>query len=140
MPKLDPERKERIRKAIELRKGGATYQQIANQLGYSDRGSAYNAVKGELNKLNRESATQLRDLEVGRLDAMLLGIWQQAKNSDLPSIDRVLKIMDRRAKLLGLDAAQQVDLRKWDLNNATDDQLERIANGEDPARVMGSDA
>jgi len=42
-------------------------------------------------------------LELERLDAMQAAIWDDAMNGHLGAIDRVLKIMERRAKLLGLD-------------------------------------
>jgi hypothetical protein len=35
---------------------------------------------------------------------MLLGLWQKASRGDPASVDRVLRIQERRARLLGLDA------------------------------------
>lgn len=46
----------------------------------------------------------LVELENERLDAMMQNIFDQAQRGSMDHIDTVLKIMDRRAKLLGLDA------------------------------------
>jgi len=43
-------------------------------------------------------------LELERLDVMLLALWRRVQNGDERAIDRALKIEERRAKLLGLDA------------------------------------
>ena len=40
----------------------------------------------------------------------MLGVWKQAKDGHLGAIDRVLKIQERRAKLLGLDAPSKVSI------------------------------
>jgi hypothetical protein len=51
----------------------------------------------------------VRDLELQRLDALYLKAWEAVEEGDLPSIDRCLRIMERRAKLLGLDAAEKIE-------------------------------
>src|SRR5690625_3765002 len=88
-------------RALELRKAGATYDQIANQVGYSNRGNAQRAVQNALREITAEPAREVRALELERLDAMLLGVWSQARTGHLGSIDRVLRIQERRAKMLG---------------------------------------
>jgi hypothetical protein len=98
---------ERQRKAIELRKSGVGFQKIADTLGYKDHTGAYRAVKAGLKKTLQEPADELRAMEVERLDQMLLGLWPKATKGDTWSVDRVLRIMERRAALLGLDAPQK---------------------------------
>jgi hypothetical protein len=56
--------------ALELRKGGATFEQIARAVGYSGRGAACNAVQRELAALPRTPAQELLTLELERLDAL----------------------------------------------------------------------
>jgi hypothetical protein len=70
---------------------------------------AYKDVKRELDKLRdeiKESAEDIRSMQDARLDAMLRAIWPRIvrDNPDLKAMDRGLRIMDRRAKLWGLDA------------------------------------
>ena len=95
---------ERQRAAIELRKAGASYPQIARELGYAQASSAQKAVETALRESYREPAEQLLQLELERLDRMQVGIYSQAINGDLASIQMCLRIMERRAKYCGLDA------------------------------------
>ena len=43
-----------------------------------------------------------------RLDEIHAAIWENAINGDLRSVDRVLAIMKRRAKLYGLDVPRKL--------------------------------
>lgn len=95
---------DRQRQCVELRKAGMGYQEIADQLGYKDASGAYRAVRSALKAAVREPARELIALEVARLDDMLKGIWVEARKGNVSKLDRVLKIMERRATLLGLDA------------------------------------
>lgn len=94
---------ERRAKALDLRKAGATYDQIAQQLGFSNRGNAQRAVQTALKEITADGARDVLTLELERLDAMLLGLWQQARKGNLGAVDRALRIQDRRARYLGLD-------------------------------------
>ena len=94
---------ERQLQALELRKAGVTYAAIAQKLGYKTADGAHKAVGSALKKSIQEPADALRTLEVERLDAMLLAIAAQVRGGNLGAIDRALRIMERRAKLLGLD-------------------------------------
>lgn len=98
---------ERQRQCLELRIAGYTYDVIAEQVGYSDGSMAYKAVIAGIQKTLQEPADEVRNLEVARLDKLLAGIYLQAKQGNLPAMDRVLKLMERRAKLLGLDRPVQ---------------------------------
>lgn len=104
--------RERELKALEMRKAGATFEQIGNALGITPQG-AHRAVKRALRRIiekSDEAAEEIRRLELERLDAMLLALWPQAKRGNLGAVDRILRIMERRAKLLGLDAPKAVDI------------------------------
>lgn len=112
---------EKQRRALDLRKGGATYVQIAQELGYKDHTAAVAAVKVALQKTLQEPADELRELECARLDTLLISIWPTARRGDLGAVDRVLKIMARRAELLGLDAPKKINV-----NHMIDQEVERI--------------
>lgn len=104
---------EKTLKALELRKRGMNYTQIGEKLGCS-RSIACRYVLSELENLAdkcREEAVQVRDLELQRLDDLYLKAWEAVEGGDLPAIDRCLRVQERRAKLLGLDAAQKVDVQ-----------------------------
>lgn len=95
--------------ALDLRAAGATYEQIAQQLGYANKGGAWKAVEALLAQTRAEKAEQVMELELHRLDQMQLGLWAQARAGNNQAVDRVLKIMDRRAKYLNLDHPQLTD-------------------------------
>jgi hypothetical protein len=126
---------ERQRQALELKKAGADYRTIAERVGYAGPAGAYKAVTTALKALVQEPAEELRTMEVARLDQMLLGLWPKAIKGDTWAVDRVLKIMERRAALLGLDApvkrelSGSVELRTY---------AERVAGdlGLEPAEVL----
>ena len=94
------------RKAVELRTQGWTFQRIADELGVSVA-SAHNAVTRYLEEtraISREGAEEIRRLELDRLDRILATIGPLAEGGDLAAVDRVLRLQERRAHLLGLDA------------------------------------
>jgi hypothetical protein len=93
---------DRKKKALEMRIAGASYEAIAQELGYRSRSGAYQAVMTALKRTLQEPANELRTLEVRRLDEMLADLWGKRKQPLVA--DRILRIMERRAKLLGLDA------------------------------------
>lgn len=103
-PKVTIDRADKQRRALELRKAGATYSQIAQVLGYTERGGAYKAVMQALRDTVQEPADEVRHLETERLDALLRAMWPQAMEGKGWAVDRCLAVMDRRARLLGLDA------------------------------------
>jgi hypothetical protein len=94
---------ERKRRALELRRAGASYEQIADQIGYANRGGAHKAVTSALKTAVQEQADELRTLECERLDRLLLAVWKAAIDGDLKAIDRALRIQEQRARLLGLN-------------------------------------
>lgn len=114
---------ERRRAVLRLRKAGATYRDIAETLrqqytaerlpsGWDERYAAKD-VKRELQKVraaNQEEAESIRDMELGRLDSLQRGLWQAATDGDTDAARTVLKVMKRRAALLGLDAPERLEL------------------------------
>jgi hypothetical protein len=105
---------EKTLKALELRKRGMNYTQIGEKLG-CNRSTACRYVLSELENLAekcREEAAHVRDLELHRLDELYLIAYHAISDgNDLAGIDRCLRIMERRAKLLGIDAAAKVDVQ-----------------------------
>jgi hypothetical protein len=101
----------RRQKSLDLRIAGARYRQIGAQLGVSYQ-TAYRDVQtalGELAKAQAGKAEKLRELEVERCDRLMLGLWPKARNGDERSVRAVIAVMDRRAKLLGLDAPTKLE-------------------------------
>lgn len=93
--------------ALEYRKMGVSYSQIAEKLGYKSPQSAWNAVESALKRTLQEGADEVRRLELARLDAMFFAVYSNATRGDLMAINSAINIMNRRAKLLGIDAPVQ---------------------------------
>ncbi len=90
---------------LALRLEGLSHRQIASRLGIAPS-SAYKRVRHALdavNERNAAAAERLRTLELLRLDALQDAVWEQALEGEATFLSRVLTIMERRAKLLGLD-------------------------------------
>lgn len=96
-------------KALNLRLAGCSFREIAAKLHYADHTGAYRAVEAGLKKGFEEPATQVRKLELARLDSIMRPLWPKAKRGGVKAIDRILKIMERRAKLLGLDQPAKLE-------------------------------
>jgi hypothetical protein len=91
--------------ALELRKAGGSYREIARQLGV-DLQTAHSDVAAELGALREmtvEHAKQLRDLELARFDEMTSGLWPQIRAGSPPAVTAAVRVSERRSRLLGLD-------------------------------------
>ena len=122
----------RWKKAMELRLAGCTYQEIADACAYKDPSSARYAIQRSIQFTLHEPAEELRGLECARVDHLMSLVWpakgdtepaqanldigdpvQRARDKDnrekdrlatlYAKVDRVVKLMERRAKLLGID-------------------------------------
>jgi len=124
---------ERRAYVIEQRKGGNSYRLIAAAAiarfgidnlpkGYDSR-YACDDVMAELKRIQdqtSEETMEIRTLELERLDRMQAALWDDVVRANPAgperdaAIDRVLKIMQRRSALLGLDAPKNVDFGSKD--------------------------
>jgi hypothetical protein len=103
--------RERDRKAVELALAGASYTAIADQLGYADRSGAWKAVRRALDRQEATEVGALREQEVARLDRMQAALWAKALRGDVQAVAAVLRIIDRRCKLQGLDLPARVHVQ-----------------------------
>lgn len=103
---------ERRVKAFDLRKKGKNYREIAKELSVSPATIVLDvkAVMKELQKDQLREAADYKALELDRLETLQAVMWNDAENGDQGAVDRVLRIMERRAKLLGLDAPTKTEL------------------------------
>ena len=96
-------RRERMARALDLRKGGASYRAIASTLGVSLRQAELD-VKDALREVTREPAQDVLTLELGRLDDLYMIAYTEArKTRDMRALNAAVRVSERRAKLLGLD-------------------------------------
>ena len=97
-----------VLQAIDLRTAHCSYDQIGKSMGIS-KTRAYELVMAGMADLDasvKEAAEVLRAIEVRRCDALAMKLWPQSGNPRVT--DSILRVMERRARLLGLDAPQKV--------------------------------
>jgi len=94
--------------ALKLRLAGATYAVIAEKLDIG-RTQAYRDVTEALAEIKREPAQAVLDMELHRLDQMLLGLWRPAVSGNTKAVGMALQIMARRARYLRLDEGSPPD-------------------------------
>lgn len=122
---------EMANRALDLRSEGKTYRQVAAELG-KDVHWTHDAVNWAIRETFREAAEYVRDLELMRLDQMYSAVMAVLKARHftvsqgkiiymgdeplkddgpvLQAVDRLLKIQERRARYLGLDAEKKVSV------------------------------
>ncbi len=125
--KLKPEVIAKERESLILRQRGHTFDEIASRLGYKGESGAREAFRRALLRTLQEPAFEVRELEINRLDALFTVAWDLAMAGDLNAIDRVLKIQERRARLLGLDAPRQaqIEVTTYD-GTVIDERVQRL--------------
>lgn len=96
---------ERQAKAVEMKLAGLTNPQIAAELGYAGRQGAAKAIEAALAKLMPIPVLdQARQIEWQRLEALHAAYWPRVLEGEPEAGRVVIRAMERRAKLLGLDA------------------------------------
>lgn len=96
--------KRRAEKAVELRAEGMSFPDIARELGYASRQGAHEAVNKALKEMFREPLEAMIQLDLERLDRMWTVHFLNAQSGDVAALSACMRIMERRARLLGLDA------------------------------------
>lgn len=119
---------ERDLRVFKMRQAGVAPFEIARRLGMTTN-AVHAAVRRQLEKLNREALLaypEVLRLELERLDALQQAIWPMTQHRkvtlddgsevtvepDLRAVQQVLGVMDRRSRLLGMEATNinvQVD-------------------------------
>ena len=132
-------------KALRMRSLGMSYQAIADQMGVT-KATAYNRCQRALAAIPAEAVDEFRRLEGQRLDLLLEKAMEKAlseEKSSMFAIDRVLAIMDRRAKLMGLDAPVRTEVITLDFIQAEIQRLEatlgEIDDNNSPATISGTE-
>lgn len=117
--------------ALDMRKRGLSFRAIGEKLGVTHV-TAYNDVMKELSRLAKErddSLEELRQLELERLDMLIIALEPMARVGDPGAVNAFLKCMERRAKYLGLDAADKLQI-DVDVSKLSDDELRAIVEGK----------
>jgi hypothetical protein len=111
MAKGDTRNRERDARAWAMRLAGASYAEIGPALGVT-RQRARQICLRMLDEHSPSDADvdRWRREEVARLDRLLRSVWPHAVQGQASAVDRALRIAERRARLLGLDAPQRQEI------------------------------
>ena len=125
-------------KALELLALGNTYTEIAHELGYKSKSSAIDLIRSALKEhtaLNAEEVNEIRRKDALKLEAIERSLLPSVVGKDLSTmsdkekyplletVDRIVKLQERRAKLLGIDHTP-------DLNLTSSGQIQVILDGQ----------
>ena len=130
------------KQVLNLRRGGLTFDLIAQRVGYGNPSSAAQAYRRALKRIVYEEVESVRKVESDRLDLAQSAIWQGVTQGDIPSINTLLRIMQRRAALLGLDmpvkVQQEVTVHNGDsdLDREIQSLIKRLAGNDSDENVL----
>jgi hypothetical protein len=131
--KVKPETLEKEKKVLEYRRGGLTFDLIAERLGYASASGAHKAYLSACNRIVYEDVVEIRKSEMDRLDIAQAAIWGDLTDFNVDPNTRarlvlaLIKIMERRARLLGLDmpTKAQVEVSIYD-RDTIDAEVQRL--------------
>jgi hypothetical protein len=143
----NPEVVAKEQEVVKLRRGGLPWDLIGERVGLSASG-AHRAFERSLVRVVKEDVDAIRQVETERLDLAQSAIWGKVLQGDNASIQSLIRIMERRAKLLGLDQPTriQAEVITYDANSI-ESELARIYSAtltqpahSDKALSLGSDS
>jgi hypothetical protein len=109
------------REVLNLRKRALPYSMIAEHLGISEE-EAVAYAKAEIRRLGQDELLDIdlaRRMHIEQIDAMIAAIYDDATGTTkfgdsrpvkYEAIDRMVRLLDAKAKLLGLNAPQKIDI------------------------------
>ena len=140
---LDPALFEKERQVVQYRQGGATFDAIAKKLGYADESGARLAFKRAMERMRDDALNnEMRELHRQRLEVALTAIWPDVVKGDLEAIKVMLKILERDAKMFGIDTPvkTEVEVTTYDgiyLRESTKQLIRQVREIEDAQVLLG---
>lgn len=122
-----PEVIDKEKKVLELRRTGAGWEAIAEVVGFSNASGAYKAYQRAIARVLVQPAEELRTQELDRLDRLQRAYWADAMAGNVRAADFILRVIDKRCKILGIEAPQriQAEVITYD-GGSIDADIERI--------------
>jgi hypothetical protein len=114
---------------MDLRQAGHTWDQISKALGYKDPMASRRIFQGAFAKAVIPKIEEVRSIESNRLDKITLILWPLVEQGDIKAIETVIKLMERRAKMLGLDAPTRIhqEVIVWEGDESIDRAVRDLA-------------
>jgi hypothetical protein len=140
--RITPEILEREAEVLKLRRGGLTFDMIAERVGYKDPSGAHQAYVRACKRIIYSEVEELRKVEADRLDIAQAALWSKVLQGDVAAVNSFLRVMERRAKLFGLDMPmrQQVEVTTYEGGSEIDREVERLAQLLQAADSRGADS
>ena len=93
--------------AVEMRISGMSYDEIARQLGYHSKGSAWKAVNRSLERRVAADIDEHWTQLFADMYTLQEAIWATACRGNNRAFAKMIRIFDMRARLLGYKQAQE---------------------------------
>lgn len=132
--------RDRRARLIQARIDGVPFQEIADNpdFGYDGNASAarkdFSRACRETMDAEKEAADTWRQLELDRLDHYLLSLAERVDRGEPRAIEVAIKVGERRARLLGIDAPVRAEVTVEEAPTAEDLELRDMIN-EAKARI-----
>ncbi len=68
-----------------------------------------------------------KGLDLDRLECLIAAVWPEATRGNLPAVDRVTRLLERKARLLGLDAPARMAVAQHGMTTV----VQIVAPGDD---------
>lgn len=111
-----PTGRRRADAAIQLRLAGSSFDDIATTLGYRSGGIVRMVVERALAQdVDAAAREQQRELAARRIERLLRSVWPKANDPSspehIPAVRAARELIDRHARLYGLDKLPEVVIR-----------------------------
>lgn len=138
LPRNSPGRAERARKAYELSLAGWTNEEIGKELGCAGQTISLD-LKYWIDQTIMPLAEDAKKRQLDRLEMLWREAFKKVQKGDVPAINAALKILERQAKLLGLDInkvefQQTSDPREIELIELINEARAKMKSEEDRMR------
>lgn len=105
--------------AMKWRQQGLSFSEIGEKIGITKQ-RVHQYITQALDEMRsdfKQELIDIRDTELQTLDAMQRHLWRGVESGDPKAVEKVLKIIDTRAKFLGTYAPEKVALTDTDGKN-----------------------
>ncbi|WP_163567128.1 helix-turn-helix domain-containing protein [Fodinicola feengrottensis] len=113
-----------IDEVVKLNLAGHSYRAIGRRLGISHETVSRRVTAG-IAQIVIPAATEMRKVELERLDGYLLALQPAIERGDDKAITTALRIQERRARYLGLDAALELSVQHT-FPGTVEDEIARL--------------
>lgn len=101
-----------------LRIKGVSFRQIERDLGITHADRVFKRAMARTGENTAYVRAEAQRVEAERIDALQAGVWEQAVGGSPRHVEMALRILERRAKLFGLDFQDMVNAKAIELEEA----------------------